>query len=128
MVFDVLHILVAIEIHHQCAHHCVVVQMHPSSHRIEVGHHPIAQTVIPHDALIGRMPLGSDVPHLAQGPLTMRSVDADETAKLVPSRLQFPPFLQVIILLMRLVVNLLCPHIAVLHTETALIHSPEGKT
>ena len=74
------------------------------------------------------MLIGSNVPNLTQGPLTMRAEQRDKGAKLVPTGLQFAPFLQILVLLACAVEELLGCHITVLDTESTLIHAPERKT
>ena len=128
LVFNVIYLTVAVEVHYQSAHQSVVVQMCPASHRIEVRHHAITELVVPYDGLVSRMILGSDVPHLAQRPLAMSTIERDEAAKLVPACLQLAPLGKVSILVACLVKLLLCSHITVLDTESALVHSPERDT
>ena len=102
--------------------------MHHTRHTVEVRHQAIAELVVGYDGLVGRMIGWSDVPNLTQRPLTMGTIERNETAELVPASLQFSPFLQIGILLTGLVELLLGCHIAVFHTESTLIHSPERKT
>ena len=70
----------------------------------------------------------SNVPDLTCRPLTMSTIKRYEATELVPASLQLAPFLQVRIFLTGFVKLLLGSHIAVLYTETTLIHSPERKT
>src|SRR5574344_2158202 len=69
-----------------------------------------------------------DVPYFTQRPLTMGAIKRDEASKLIPAGLKFTPFLEVFILLTCSVEQLLGSHIALLHTESALVHAPEGNT
>ena len=55
LVADVLYLLIAIEVHHQGTHQRIVLEVSPTSHRIEVRHQTIAQFVVIHKRLIGRM-------------------------------------------------------------------------
>ena len=102
--------------------------MHHTRHTVEVRHQAIAELVVGYDGLVGRMIGWSDVPHLTQRPLTVGTIERNETAKLVPASLQLTPLLQIGILLTGLVKLLLGSHIAVFYTETTLVHSPERKT
>ena len=102
--------------------------MHHTRHTVEVRHQAIAELVVSYDGLISRMIGWSDVPNLTQWPLTVGTIERNETAKLVPASLQLSPFLQIGILLTGLVKLLLGSYIAVFHTETTLVHSPERKT
>ena len=67
-----------------------------------------------------------DVPYLTQRPLTMTAEEGDEGTELVPTALQLAPLLQILVLHTCAVEDLLGGHITVLHTESALIHAPEG--
>ena len=72
------------------------------------------------------MILRCDVPYLAQRPLTVSAEEGDKGTELVPACLQFAPLLQVFVLDTLLIIELLGSHVAVLHTEAALVHTPEG--
>lgn len=100
--------------------------MSPAGHRIEIWHHAVAQFVVIDDGLIAGMILGGNVPHFAQRPLAVSTIEGNEAAKLVPAGLQLAPLRQVAVLHASLVELLLGSHIAVFHAETALVHSPEG--
>ena len=99
--------------------------MCPTCHRIEVWHEAIAQTVVIDKGLIGGVIVGSNVPDLAQRPLTMRAEQRDKGAELIPACLQLTPLLQILVLLTCAVEELLGSDITVLHTEAALVHAPE---
>ena len=58
----------------------------------------------------------------------MHAEQRDKGAELTPTGLQLAPLLQVFVLHLRAVVQLLGGDIAVLHTETTLIHTPEGQS
>ena len=58
----------------------------------------------------------------------MHTEQGNKRTKLAPASLQLTPLLQVLVLHLRAVIELLGCHIAVLHTETALIHTPEGQS
>ena len=128
LILDIQNLLIAIEIHHQSAHHGVILEMHHTRHTVEVRHQAIAELVVGYDGLVGRMIGWSDVPNLTQWPLTVGTIERNETAELVPASLQLSPFLEIGILGTILVELLLGSHIAILHTETTLVHSPERKT
>ena len=102
--------------------------MNHTRHTVEVRHQAIAELVVGYDGLVGRMIGWSDVPHLTQWPLTVGTIERNETAELVPASLQLSPFLEIGILLTGLVKLLLSSYIAVFHAETTLVHSPERKT
>ena len=74
------------------------------------------------------MLIGSNIPDFAQWPLTVRTEERDKGSELVPTCLQLAPLLQIFILNTSLVKQLLGCHITVLHTEAALIHTPERNT
>ena len=126
LVADVLHAAVAVEVHHQSSHQRVVLEVCPTGQRIEVGHEAIAQLVVVDERLVGRMLVGCNVPDFTQRPLAVSTEQRDEGTKLVPTRLQLTPFFQVFVLLTRLVEELLGSHIAILHAESSLVHTPEG--
>ena len=128
LVLDILYFTVAIKVHHESAHHGVVLQMYPTCHRVEVGHQTIAQLVVIDKRLIAGMMVWCEVPDFACGPLTVYAEQGDEGTKLAPASLQLTPLFQVLALHACLLVILLGLHITVLHTESTLIHSPEGKT
>src|SRR3712207_1269327 len=93
LVFDVVYLRIGTEIHHQRAHHRVVVKVYGAGHAVEIRHKSVAQTVVSNDGLIGGMVLGGYVPHLTQRPLTMCPVQGNEATKLVPTGLKLTPFL-----------------------------------
>ena len=128
LVGDIIDLFIVIEIHGQSTHHRIVAEVNPSCHRIEIRHQVIAQFVIPHDGLVGGVILRSDVPHLAERPLSVCPVERDETAELIPAGLEFAPLGEVSGFHARLVKHLLCLDIAVFHGETALVHAPEGQS
>ena len=128
LVADILYFLVTVKVHHQGTHQGIVPEMSPTCHRIEVRHQAIAQLVIIDERLISRMLIRSNIPNLTQRPLTMTAEKGNEGTKLVPTCLQLTPLFQVFVLLTCAVEKLLGCHIAVLHTETALVHTPEGDT
>src|SRR5574344_376232 len=128
LVADILHFLIAIEIHNECTHQRIVFEVSPCSHAVHIRHQAIAQLVVINKRLIGRMIVGSDVPDFASRPLTMRTEQGDEGSKLIPASLEFTPFLQIFVLFTCFVEEFLSRHIAVFYTEATLVHSPERHT
>ena len=102
--------------------------MNPSGHRVEIRHQTVAQLVIVDKRLVGRMVVGCDIPDFTRRPLAVYTEQGYEAAELAPTGLQLTPLLQVFILHLHAVVQLLSCHIATLHTEAALIHTPEGQS
>ena len=102
--------------------------MNHTRHTVEVRHQTVTELVVSHDGLVSRMIGWRNIPDLTGRPLAMSTIERNEAAELVPASLQLAPLLQVGILLTGLVELLLGSHVAVLYTETALVHSPERKT
>ena len=128
LVLDIQHLAVTVEVHHEATHHGVVLRVNPACHRVEIGHEAIAQTVVIDKRLVTGMILWCDIPYFTRRPLTMHAEQRDKGAELTPTGLQLAPLLQVFVLHLRAVVQLLGGDIAVLHTETTLIHTPEGQS
>ena len=87
LVLDINNFVVIAEVHDECAHHRIVIQMYPSCHRIEVRHQTVAQLVVIGKRPIGRMAFRSNIPRFAKRPLTVGTIQGDETTELVPTRL-----------------------------------------
>ena len=74
------------------------------------------------------MIVGSQIPDFAQGPLAVHTEQGDKGTKLAPTGLQLTPLLQVFVLHTGLLVLTLSLHVAVLHAEASLVHTPEGQS
>ena len=128
LVLDVVNIVIAVEVHYQTTHHGIILEVNHTRHTVEVRHQTVTEFIVSYDGLVSRMISRSNVPYLTGRPLTMSTIKRYEATELVPTRLQLAPFLQVSILLTSLIELLLGSHIAVLYTETTLVHSPERQT
>ena len=128
LILDVVNIVIAVEVHYQTTHHGIVLEVNHTRHTVEVRHQTVTEFIVSHDGLVSRMICRSNVPYLTCRPLAMSTIKRYEATELVPTRLQLAPFLQVSIFLTGLIELLLGSHIAVLYTETALVHSPERQT
>ena len=70
------------------------------------------------------MSFRSNVPYFTERILAMRTIQRTESSELIPTGIQFPPFLIIRIFTSCFVKFRLAGYIAVFHTETADIHCP----
>ena len=74
------------------------------------------------------MSFGSNVPYLTERILTMSTEQRAESTKLIPTGIQFTPFLIIRIFPSCHIICCLTSHITVFHTETTNIHCPIRNT
>ena len=125
LVGDVLHRLVLGEVHDKRTHDGVVLEMHVGCEGVDVRHHTIAQLETGLDGLVGRMTLGSYIPWLAEGELSVGAIHRHPCAELMPAHVKLAPFLEVGILAACLVKQLLRLLVTFLDREASDVLAPE---
>ena len=86
------HALVGGEIHHQPAHDRSVLEVSVGAERVDVGHQPVAQLVVPDHRAIGRRRGRRHFENLALDVLAVAAEDRGEGPELEPAGVELPPF------------------------------------